>query len=116
MKTKIDPSRWKWCIMCDSPYIECNHCGIISCSGGGCDMCHDEFELANKMIDDGTIPPLHTIPGWITREADEAAMRDGYNANGLNPWRDSDCWEDKERSERMQRIARENPPKQVKRD
>lgn len=33
-----------WCNLCDCASFKCPKCGNGSCSGGGCDYCHKDYE------------------------------------------------------------------------
>jgi hypothetical protein len=48
--------RWRWCNHCQCARIRCFKCGNISCSGGGCVECHDEFTEAIRMSGTGEHP------------------------------------------------------------
>lgn len=52
----LDPSRWGYCGHCRRPKITCPACDNDSCTGGGCDVCHDDFAEAIEMVADGTAP------------------------------------------------------------
>lgn len=49
--------------MCDHAVIACkdeNCCGT-SCNGGGCDLCHDDFVEAMRMVNEGLAPPKEIL-------------------------------------------------------
>jgi hypothetical protein len=41
--------RWVHCLTCDTAAIRCPHCNNLSCTGGGCKLCHDDFEEVINM-------------------------------------------------------------------
>jgi hypothetical protein len=79
-------------MMCNSPTIGCLNpkCNRGLCGGGfgACPQCEAEAEVAYKMLEDKTYPPLETIPGYLTREADEARWRDDNQPE----WREPNAW------------------------
>lgn len=54
--------RWGFCGLCKKPSIKCEHCGMSSCSGGGCDKCHVEFEEASEIAFSEHAPPIRSMP------------------------------------------------------
>jgi hypothetical protein len=58
----VKKDRWFWCGQCDCAAIKCPHCNNPSCSGGGCDLCHDEFEEAIRMVREKTAPKKEEVP------------------------------------------------------
>lgn len=63
--------RWKWCNLCLCPCIRCEECGNISCSGGGCDKCHDDFEEAIKMVNEGKAPTIKELEAQYGKDQEE---------------------------------------------
>lgn len=43
-KWEIPLRCWYWCPSCKVVAVQCEYCKLGSCSGGGCDKCHDMFE------------------------------------------------------------------------
>jgi len=40
-----DDYKWKWCNLCQTPYVSCLQCGLNVCSGGSnCDRCKEAYE------------------------------------------------------------------------
>lgn len=52
----ITKNRWTWCELCQCPRIRCKKCGNISCSGGGCLECRDEFAEAIDLLRQNLAP------------------------------------------------------------
>lgn len=72
--------RWTWCKLCACAKIRCPDCGNISCSGGGCEMCKDEFAEAIRMSGDGTAPTMEQcLADKETIERDEEIARLHWN-------------------------------------
>jgi hypothetical protein len=53
--------RWVHCLSCDRAAIRCPYCDNLSCTGGGCDRCHDDFEAVMNMSED-EIPSTYGLP------------------------------------------------------
>jgi hypothetical protein len=47
--------KWLWCDTCNCACIECKECGNISCSGGGCEKCDEDFTEAIRLVNEGKI-------------------------------------------------------------
>ena len=47
---------WYWCELCQNPCIKCEACKHTSCTGGGCQICYDDFEEVTRMIEMGKAP------------------------------------------------------------
>jgi hypothetical protein len=58
----ITDDRWLYCRLCKAAVIVCEYCKNCSCSGGGCDLCFDEFEEAIKRSGRGEHPSIDTLP------------------------------------------------------
>ncbi len=53
--------RWFYCELCGCVSITCPVCHNASCTGGGCDICYDEFELVSN-ADPSELPSKDEVP------------------------------------------------------
>lgn len=71
--------KWVHCLSCDSVAIRCDYCENLSCTGGGCEKCHDDFTLICAMTDD-KLPRKKGLPKTgggmdiLLRSTSEAAL------------------------------------------
>lgn len=60
----IEHAKWYWCDLCECPQVHCPDCDNASCTGGGCDACHDYFTAAIKRVNEGTAPTKAECHPW----------------------------------------------------
>lgn len=90
--------QWYWCSVCETPAISCNHCNNSSCNAGGCEKCHDAFNVIMKMSREER-PKKEDIPHTkeqLQKFWDDKARSQGWTENQIEDRRKE--WDKQEKA------------------